>query len=678
MNIYFNSHNEFHKTPFGATPTDATINFKITIDGFATVHLRLWQNNEELLYKMSPINDTTYGVTIKTPPTPTLLWYYFIIQTSSGTYYYGNNPETLGGEGQISTTPPEHSYQITVYDKNFAVPHWFRDGIMYQIFVDRFARSNAPNVPLFEGDVSEADRGSCSPDPCRYDDLGAPQNVSSSLRVRPAISGGLTPPLQKFVYPSWHSPLQFHQHPYEDGYAANDFYGGNLEGIIEKLPYLADLNINIIYLNPIFEAYSNHKYDTADYKNIDKGFGDNETFTRLCSEAEKLGIKIILDGVFSHTGADSIYFNKYGTYGENTGAYRDKNSPYRKWFDFDENNGYNSWWGCTTLPNVNELTPSYLDYILHDNDSVVKLWLERGASGWRLDVADELPPEFLKILRKEVKSKDPNAIIIGEVWEDATNKISYSQLREYLQGYELDTVMNYPFKDNVIAFMLGHICAYTLNRRMMSILENYPRDCAYSLMNLVGGHDVVRLKSVLGEMYDDPNVSKHDKQFWKLSPEAEILATKRQKLVALLQMTFVGVPCIYYGDEIGMQGLSDPLNRAPMEWDSPDTELLSWYKQLTDIRRKYDVLRHGEYKTVYAQDGVFAFLRFDENKKLLCIVNRDDFDKEVYINFEEFVQVDITPTKIIINKLINGTKIELNSHFLKLKINALEGEIYEL
>ena len=619
MRAYFDSHDKFYKNPFGAVSTDAVVEFKLNITDTKKpkdIFFRLWQDNQEVLHKMPLISENdcefVYGLTLDMPSNPTLLWYYFIIHTNNNqTFYYGNNSEFSGGIGTLSFEVPEHSYQITVYDKDFTVPQWFKDGIMYQIFVDRFARE----APLNEGDVSEADRGSILP----------PASRATSLK-----EGGLP----KHRYANWNEPMQFHWHPFENGPAANDFYGGNLQGVIEKLPYLKKLNVSIIYLNPIFEAYSNHKYDTADYKNIDSFFGDNETFTHLCSEAKKLGIKIILDGVFSHTGADSIYFNKYGTYGENVGAYHDENSPYREWFEFFGDNDYNSWWGCTTLPNVKELTPSYLDYILRDDDSVVKLWLERGASGWRLDVADELPSEFLKILRQAVKAKDSDAIIIGEVWEDASNKESYSVKREYLLGRELDTVMNYPFKDNVIAFMLGHINAETFNDRMMSIFENYPRDCAFALMNLVGGHDVARIKSVLGEMYDDPNVSKLDKQHWKLTPEASELATKRQKLVALLQMTFVGVPCIYYGDEIGMQGLSDPLNRGCFTWANIDNELLDWYQKLTKLRAKREVLRTGEYKIMCTNGGIIAFLRFNDKEKLLCVVNRDNIEREFEIDGE--------------------------------------------
>ena len=270
-------------------------------------------------------------------------------------------------------------------------------------------------------------------------------------------------------------------------------------------------------------------------------FGTNEKFTALCDEAEKLGIRVILDGVFSHTGADSIYFNKYGNYGNNTGAYKNPHSQYKEWYQFTNYPNYESWWGCSNLPNVNEMTPSYLDYILRDEDSVIKTWLKRGASGWRLDVADELPDEFIKILRREVKKQDPDAVIIGEVWEDASNKVSYSIRREYLLGKELDSVMNYPFKDNMIAFLLGNIDAECLNAHFMSIFENYPKETLYSLMNIIGTHDTMRIKTLLGGLSQDCGTQ-------KLSSGNEELATYRLKMLSFVQMTFVGVPCIYYGD----------------------------------------------------------------------------------------------------------------------------------
>ena len=269
------------------------------------------------------------------------------------------------------------------------------------------------------------------------------------------------------IHYDWYAPISFNKHPFEDGVACNDFYGGNLKGIQEKLPYLKSLGVSVLYLNPIFDAYSNHKYDTADYKTIDPMFGTEEDFKNLCNAAESMGIRIILDGVFSHTGADSIYFNKYGSYGENNGAYKDEKSPYHSWYQFTDYPNYDSWWGCNNLPNVNEMEDSYLDYILRDKDSVVKKWLKCGAYGWRLDVADELPDNFIKILRKEVKSQNPDGVIIGEVWEDASNKTAYNNLREYLWGYELDSVMNYPFKDNVLAFLMDEIDAKTLDSRIL-------------------------------------------------------------------------------------------------------------------------------------------------------------------------------------------------------------------
>lgn len=597
MQLFHNSQSVFYKQPFGAVPTDSVVRLSLAVhlDGdeeIESVCLRVWARDEETFYDMKKsgmaqdkAGYSLYSTEIKTPSDGTLMWYYFLVKTKSDTYYYTNNDLSLGGIGDTLNLPENHSYQITVYDKDYKTPKWFKSMIMYQIFTDRFC-----------GDHSE--------------------------------TGGVIPKKRDeyIIHSDWYEPIAFNPHPYEQGPACNDFYGGNLKGIIEKLPYLKSLGVGVIYLNPIFDAYSNHKYDTADYKNIDPMFGTNEIFTELCQKAEKMGIRIILDGVFSHTGADSVYFNKYGTYGLG-GAYHDGNSPYREWYNFGDNSSYESWWGCSNLPNVREMTPSYLDYILRDENSVVKTWIERGASGYRLDVADELPDEFIKILRQEVKKKDSDAVIIGEVWEDASNKVAYSLPREYLLGYELDSVMNYPFKDNMIAFMLGTIDAKMLDKKMMSIFENYPKQTLYALMNIIGTHDTMRIKSLMGGLNQDCG----DR---RLSSGCEQLATYRVKLLSFIQMTYVGVPCIYYGDEVGMQGGRDPFNRGTYPWRAVDPDLREWYTKLCNVRNNTDCLKLGEYKTLYASGGVYVYARYISGGKdafgdkasdglAICAVNRN-------------------------------------------------------
>jgi len=370
-----------------------------------------------------------------------------------------------------------------------------------------------------------------------------------------------------------------------------------------------------------------------------------EDFKELCEKAEGFGIRIILDGVFSHTGSDSKYFNKYGRYGEG-GAFKDRNSEYRQWYDMAEDGSYKSWWGCSNLPNVNEMNPSYIDYILKSDDSVIKKWLRLGASGWRLDVADELPDEFIKILRKEAKSEKEDAVIIGEVWEDASNKVSYGSQREYLLGDELDSVMNYPFKDLFTGFLLMHFDAVDFSKGIMSIMENYPKPVLYSLMNTVGTHDNMRIKTVLGNPYIPNNLTFEEKQSFRLNCFEETLAIKRMMLIAFFQMTFVGVPCVYYGDEIGMQGLSDPFNRMPFTWRCVDPELLSCYKQLISIRNSVDCLKTGNFKILYAEGDVIVYMRHIENGKdalgrkkknsqAICVVNRGNEEKNISIEYSE-------------------------------------------
>ena len=566
MNIFFNSRDIKFKNPFGAVKTGESISFFVAGEA-DSVTLRLWYDNAETLVPMAK-TEGGFSAEFTMPETPQLVWYHFIIDTPYGRKYYYNNDEKFGGIGILKDIPEGNSFQITVFAKDFKTPDWFRNSVMYQIFPDRFFRKN----PL--------------------------------PKKRP----------EYIFHEDWYEPFSYQKHPYENGPACNDFYGGNLEGICEKLPYLKDLGISVIYLNPIFDAYSNHKYDTADYTKIDPMLGTEEDFVNLCRKAEKLGIRIILDGVFSHTGSDSIYFNKYGNYGENQGAYHDISSPYRDWYKFTENGEYESWWGCTNLPNVNETHPTYLDHILRGNDAIIKKWLRLGASGWRLDVADELPSEFLKILRKEAKSENSDCVIIGEVWEDASNKISYSEQREYLLGDELDSVMNYPFKDSMIDFIMGYIDAKQFENRIMQIVENYPRQVLYSLMNIAGTHDTARIKTVLGGKNISDDANEYDKWNSALSGTDETIALDRVMLMAFMQMTFIGVPCVYYGDEIGMEGGRDPYNRKPYTWRRINPELQDFYKTHIAYRNNNDFLKSGSFIPLYSEGSVFIYLRRIENK----------------------------------------------------------------
>lgn len=387
---------------------------------------------------------------------------------------------------------------------------------------------------------------------------------------------------------------------------------GDLRGVIEKLDYIKSLGVNIIYMNPIFDAVSCHKYDTGDYENIDKMYGTNSDFKELCQKAEEKGIRIILDGVFSHTGSDSRYFNKYGNYGE-LGAYESKYSKYYKWYRFyDYPNSYECWWGFENQPNVEELEKTYSDYIVNSENSIIAKWLRLGASGWRLDVADELPDEFIQMIKERMKNEKEDSVLIGEVWEDASNKVSYSKRRKYLLGNELDSVTNYPYRDIISNFLNEEISSKDFYKVIMSIKENYPRENFYANMNLLGNHDTERILTVLKE-----NLNK-------------------LKLALCLQMTLPGVPLIYYGDEAGLLGNKDPENRKTYPWGRENKEILSYYSFFGNFRKNEEVLRKGDFYIFKdTPEDVIAFKRVYKEKEMIIIVNRSNSRKTITLDSEK-------------------------------------------
>jgi cyclomaltodextrinase / maltogenic alpha-amylase / neopullulanase len=398
-----------------------------------------------------------------------------------------------------------------------------------------------------------------------------------------------------------------------------DYFGGDLNGITQKLPELKALGVTCIYLNPIFEAHSNHRYDTADYLKIDPLLGDENDFALLCERALENGIRVVLDGVFSHTGADSRYFNKNRRYPPD-GAYNSKKSPYYPWYKFNHwPDDYKSWWGIEILPEINEEDPAFIEFIAGEN-GIARKWLNAGASGWRLDVADELPDRFLEAFRKAVKSEKPDVYILGEVWEDASNKSSYGCRRRYLHGHQLDSVMNYPFSSALIEFMQSG-SAEVLEQRLLGILENYPPPAIHTLMNHIGTHDTVRVLTLLAGAAP-VDTGKHARAREKLNAGQMTKGIALMKLITALQFTLPGVPCVYYGDEAGMQGGQDPFNRGCYPWGSENRELLAHYKALGEIRKVCPALADGIYETVTAEGGLFAFERSGRGNRVLTVVNR--------------------------------------------------------
>lgn len=586
--LIFNSRDKSYKSIRSAIATDEQCKFRIIVPrdcrcSCATLAITKDGENEETAYYgmfwAGMCGDYhEYWELHFSATTPGLYFYHFELDTPWGKSLIMN---TGNGIGDFSAQGNE--FQQTVYDKNFKTPDFLKGGIIYQIFPDRFYNSGAEK-----------------------------KNMPSTRILR---RWGETP---------------YWKEEQMNGIWNNDYFGGDLKGIEEKLPYIADLGVNCIYINPIFEAHSNHRYDTADYEKIDTLLGTEEDLKSLCKTAkEKYGISIILDGVFSHTGCDSKYFNLYNHY-NTLGAYNSTESPYFSWYKFiNWPDDYHAWWGIKLLPEVIEEDESYRNYIC-GKDGILRKWLRCGISGWRLDVADELPDIFLDDLRKAVKEENENAVIIGEVWEDATNKFAYGQRRKYLLGEELDSVMNYPFADAVLNFVRYGHGEYFFDS-VMNIVENYPPQVLNVLMNHIGTHDTERAITRLAG--PDNEGRGRDWQFAnnELPSYDYLKGISMMKMASLIQFTLPGVPSIYYGDEIGMQGMKDPFNRACMQWDNHNEELLKWYKRLGQIRNGAKTLIDGEFVPVFCENSAIAYERVSTDNSILVAVNNNDEETKLFV-----------------------------------------------
>lgn len=590
MDIEHNSRELFYRSPFGAVTCGTEICFKLAVSGVGiplAIRLIYKQDaGEEIKVDMPFVftmsTHSIYSVMVKMPEIAGLVWYYFELETNQGTVYYGNNSKNLGGKGEISFNKPNHSFQITVYKESYKTPDWFKEGVAYQIFPDRFCNGNEDGSFLGERD--------------------------------------------DIIKRNWNDMPFYKAEQFGGEYKSNDFFGGNLKGIITKLPYLEELGISVIYLNPIFKAYSNHKYDTGSYDEIDPMFGDEETFKELCSEAKKRGIRIILDGVFNHTGSDSKYFNRYGKY-DSVGAYQSQDSPFYTWYRFmNWPDTYESWWGMNTLPQIEENSKEYREYILSDENAVVKKWLRAGASGWRLDVVDELPDFFVEELRENIKKINEDAVIIGEVWEDASNKMAYGERRKYFLGDGIDSVMNYPMREAIINAVLLRIDAKELDARLMSLKENYPEPAYYSLLNILSSHDVERIMTLMSGAPTRHDVDREYQAQYRIDGYALELARERAALAEGLQMTLPGVPCIFYGDEIGLQGYGDPFCRRTFPWDNmtvddPSGIVNDRYRKMIRLRNSSKAFSVGKFDSVYKTGQIYGFLRYTEDETYLVMVN---------------------------------------------------------
>ena len=582
MRILYDSKQLKYKKPFGCLKTNEECTVSLYIPCFCMtkeVFLQIHSDDESCVHSFSMAKSGTegdyeiYSCTFSLEDAD-LYFYYFRISTEGSDF-------DLFRQGYADTNiAVGDKWQLTVYRQDYDTADTFKGKVMYQIFPDRFCREGQTDCT-----------GKLEPYTLHEDVRDIPNYL-------PDDKGEIL---------------------------NNDFFGGNIEGIISRLDYLSELGVSVIYLNPVFKAYSNHRYDTCDYKTIDPMLGDEADFVRLCEEAHKRDIKIILDGVFSHTGSNSVYFDRNNIFGN--GAVSNPDSPYRNWYRFDKYpHKYESWWGIETLPCVDELNSDYMDYIINDDDSVVRHWLRLGADGYRLDVADELPDEFIKRLHTVVHEEKADALVIGEVWEDASNKIAYGKRRRYFSDSELDSVMNYPFMNSIIDFAMGNISCGQFEQNIMTIVENYPRPVVDCLMNSLSTHDTARIFTVLSGA--DMNLSKDAKAAYVLNGEERTTAVSRLMLAVMLQFILPGNPCIYYGDEVAMEGFGDPFNRGFFRWENQGCGISRYFAHMAKLKNTIPALQRGNLSFgCHSEIGVMHITRYLGDSSVTAIINRGD---EVY------------------------------------------------
>ena len=576
MRILYDSKQAQYKTPFGTLVPGETCTLNIHIPGnvqAAKVTCLLKYDDGKTTAQDIPFALAErkgayeiWSAQFSIPQTG-LYFYYFYIDTPSGGF-------RLFKQGDDTNMEAGDLWQISCIPADFKTPDWAKGATIYQIFPDRFYKS-----------------GSCD------------------------LTGKLEP---YTVHSNWYDEVDWQPTP-EGVVLNNDFFGGNFKGITEKMDYIASLGTTMLYLNPISKSFSSHRYDTGDYKTPDPMLGTEEDFAELCRVAHAHGIKVILDGVYSHTGSNSPYFNREGQF-DSVGAFNAKESPYYSWYTFyNWPHSYHSWWNFDTLPTVNKMDPAFLKYIITDEDSVVAHWMKLGADGYRLDVADELPDEFIKLLRDRIKEINPDAFLLGEVWEDASNKMAYNKRRTYFTGGELDSVMNYPFRTAIINYVRGFDGGKGLKETVMSIVENYPQEVVHCNMNLLGTHDTTR---ILTALVDDFDGSREEKARRRLSRSQFDVAYDRLLMASFLQYTLPGSASLYYGDEAGMEGYRDPFNRRTYPWGREDMVFLNHFKRLGRLRKEHEAFRLGDIHFFEAGDKHVAFTRSYKGKTYRVYCNR--------------------------------------------------------
>lgn len=672
--LYHDSRDDLYRTPGGAAPFGSAVTLRLraatgNLDSATVRVFNTLRDRQDLVPMVvaatTPDGYDLWEATIEVGDAPTILWYRFIVTRGGQTVYYEDDQrldgdgaylaENEGGPGAVYTQSPDLSYQITVYDPAFSTPEWMRNAVVYQIFPDRFRNGDPANDP---SDGSATFYGA----------------------------------LPLIFHETWNEPPVDPRQPGEfNEIWGSDFFGGDLAGITEKLDYLADLGVTALYLNPIFAARSNHRYDTADFLAIDPLLGTRADFDTLIAEADARGMKVILDGVFNHMSSDSAFFDRYNRFPAVVGACESEDSEWRDWFFFVEPQGpqpalcvgdesfYVSWAGYDSIPKLDNANAEVRDYFFAGEGSVARTWGEAGIGGWRLDVGGDIDPggpanDYWERFREVVREVNPEAVIIGEEWQDASR---------WLGGAEWDAVMNYRLRRGILGFARDAIFTDNdangdntirplgpgqLDALIESIAEDYPPQAYHAMMNLLGSHDTSRVFFVVG---DDP---------------------ARLKLAALVQFTLPGAPAVYYGDEIALDAPSqpdsggnlqdDPYNRAPYPWPDAegdayrrDEDMLAFYRQLGALRNEHPALREGERITLRADDeaGVLAYLRRDATAgdAALVVINQSETEQMVSLELAGLV-----PDGLTLEPTFGGAPITVGAEPVSMTIPALGGEIW--
>lgn len=649
------SRDTLYRTPGGAVPsgTPVTVRFRTFHNDVTAVTLRIYDlnANAQVFLPMTPaatdidcyqadLAGKTCDFWAVTLPNgaPNNFWYRFVVTDGTDTDYYGDNTAALdGGLGAVTDDPVDQSYALMVYDPAFSSPSWASSAVIYQIFPDRFRNGDLRNDPR-NGDA-------------RYDDPVIRMNWTDLPEgyCRNYADGATNCPWRFDTTPPDWSPTK-------EGPRGRDYYGGDLRGVTQRLAYLRSLGVTAIYFNPIFAARSNHRYDTADYYQIDPYLGTLDDWRQLEAQAQRLGIRIILDGVYNHMSSDSVQFDRYGRY-TTVGACESASSQYRTWFTFRPPAGaepaacapstpggldtfYNSWFGFDSIPEINKSLTSVQDFFINGPDSVSRYWLRQGADGWRLDVMGDasFPNGYWESFRGVVRGQDPNAIIIGELWQKD------STLLRYLRGDRADTTMNYRLRDAIIGYLVPgrgfdskgfgdsgrQISAAEFAARVQAIREDYPDAAYYSLMNLLGSHDTERI-------------------LWTLTPGDETRAAREQdaanlaagkarlQVASLIQFTMPGAPTVYYGDEVGVTGDDDPDDRRTYPWvdtgGQPDDALMYHYATLARLRQLFPALNTGDLRMLLAGENVdlLAYGRRSGDQAVVVTLNRGTSEQTVTV-----------------------------------------------